>query len=309
MATIEAFPNRLPARVEAQPRIPPANVEAEQALLGAILINNDAYDRVSDFLRAEHFVEEIHRRIYEIAGSLIRAGKIASPITLKTFLGEHDLGHGLTVQQYLARLALEATTIINAHDYGRAIHDLAMRRELIRIGEDIVNVAFDSPVDASPREQIEEAEKRLYQIADGGKYGGGFQSFSDALKTRGRHGRARLRARRPSERRRHRPLRSRPQDGRPASLRSHHHRRPPRHGQDRASPPTSPSTSPRRGAASRAPTARSRRWTAASSASSRWKCRPSNSPPASSPSNRACRPTRSGAATSPRTTSIASVRR
>jgi replicative DNA helicase len=183
MASIEPFPNRLPARVEAQPRVPPGNNEAEQALIGAILINNDAYDRVSDFLRPEHFVEEIHRRIYEIAGSLIRAGKIASPITLKTFLGEHDLGGGLTVQQYLARLALEATTIINAHDYGRAIHDLSTRRELIRIGEDIVNVAYDSPVDASPREQIEEAEKRLYQIADGGRYGGGFQSFSEALKT------------------------------------------------------------------------------------------------------------------------------
>ena len=87
------------------------------------------------------------------------------------------------MQQYLARLALDATTIINAHDYGRSIHDHSVRRELIHIGEDIVNVAYDAPVDASPREQIEDAEKRLYQIADGGKYGGGFQSFSDALKT------------------------------------------------------------------------------------------------------------------------------
>ena len=182
MATIEPFPQRLPARAEAAPRSPPANVEAEQSLLGAILINNDAYDRVSDFLKPEHFVEEIHRRIYEIAGSLIRAGKIASPITLKTFLGEHDLGAGLTVQQYLARLALEATTIINANDYGRSIRDLAVRRELIKIGEDTVNVAYDSPVDSSPREQIEEAEKRLYQIAEGDRYGGGFQTFSDALK-------------------------------------------------------------------------------------------------------------------------------
>jgi replicative DNA helicase len=182
MATIEPFPQRLPARAEAAPRSPPANVEAEQSLLGAILINNDAYDRVSDFLKPEHFVEEIHRRIYEIAGSLIRAGKIASPITLKTFLGEHDLGAGLTVQQYLARLALEATTIINANDYGRSIRDLAVRRELIKIGEDVVNVAYDSPVDSSPREQIEETEKRLYQIAEGDRYGGGFQTFSDALK-------------------------------------------------------------------------------------------------------------------------------
>ena len=181
MAAVEPFPQR--PRPEPQVRAAPANIEAEQALLGAILINNDAYDRVSDFLKTEHFVEEIHRRIYEIAGSLIRAGKIASPITLKTFLGEHDLGGGLTVQIYLARLAAEATTIINAYDYGRSIHDLAVRRELIRIGEDVVNVAYDAPVDSTPREQIEEAEKRLYQIAEGGRYGGGFQTFSDALKT------------------------------------------------------------------------------------------------------------------------------
>ena len=150
--------------------------------MGAILVNNDAYDRISDFLKPEHFVEEIHRRIFEIAGSLIRAGKLASPITLKTFLGEHDLG-GVTVQQYLARLAAEATTIINANDYGRSIHDLAVRRELIQIGEDVVNVAYDAPVDSSPREQIEEAERRLYAVAEGGRYDGGFQRFSDALKT------------------------------------------------------------------------------------------------------------------------------
>ena len=184
MATVEQFPGRHPAAPNASEpayRTPPLNVEAEQALLGAILVNNDAFDRVSDFLKAEHFVEEIHRRIYEIAGSLIRAGKLASPITVKTFLGEHDLG-GVSVQQYLARLAAEATTIINANDYGRTIHDLALRRELIQIGEDVVNVAYDAPVDSTPRDQIEEAERRLYQIAEGGRYDGGFQRFSDALK-------------------------------------------------------------------------------------------------------------------------------
>ncbi|HUB94974.1 MAG TPA: replicative DNA helicase [Stellaceae bacterium] len=179
MATVEQFPQR---QAEQRPyRTPPHNLEAEQALLGAILINNDAFDRVSDFLRSEHFVEEIHRRIFEIAGSLIRAGKLATPITLKTFLGDHDLG-GITVPQYLARLASEATTIINAYDYGRSVYDLSMRRELISIGEDVVNVAYDAPVDSSPREQIEEAERRLYQIAEAGRYDGGFQRFSDALK-------------------------------------------------------------------------------------------------------------------------------
>jgi replicative DNA helicase len=163
-------------------RVAPHNLEAEQALLGAILVNNDAYDRVSDFLRPEHFAEELHRRIFEVTSQLIRAGKIASPVTLKTFLGDHDLG-GITLPQYLARLAGEATAIINTEDYGRTIYDLAMRRNLIVIGEDIVNTAYDSPVDASPRAQIEDAERRLYEIAEQGRYDGGFQSFSNALTT------------------------------------------------------------------------------------------------------------------------------
>ena len=109
-------------------RVPPHNIEAEQALLGAILVNNDAFDRVSDFLKPEDFSDELHRRIYDVAAQLIRAGKLATPITLKTFLGEHDLG-GVTIAQYLARLAAEATTIINAADYGRTIHDLAVRAQ------------------------------------------------------------------------------------------------------------------------------------------------------------------------------------
>jgi len=161
-------------------RVAPHNIEAEQALLGAILVNNDAFDRVSDFLRAEHFSEDLHRRIFEVAAQLIRAGKLASPITLKTFLGDHDLG-GVTIPQYLARLAAEATTIINAEDYGRTIHDLALRRDLILVGEDIVNAAYDAPADAAPRAQIEDAERKLYAIAETGRYDGGFQRFSDAL--------------------------------------------------------------------------------------------------------------------------------
>ena len=161
-------------------RSAPHNVEVEQALLGAILVNNDAFDRVSDFLRPEHLSEELHRRIYDVASQLIRAGKLATPITLKTFLGEQDLG-GVTIPQYLARLAANATTIINAEDYGRTIYDLAVRRDLIIVGEDIVNAAYDAPVDTSPREQIEEAERKLYAIAETGRFEGGFQRFSDAL--------------------------------------------------------------------------------------------------------------------------------
>jgi replicative DNA helicase len=164
-------------------RTAPHNIEAEQALLGAILVNNEALYRVSDFLEPPHFFEPIHQQIYDIARSLIRTGKLASPVTLKTFLpAEIDIA-GLTLAQYLARLAAEATTIINAADYGRTVYDLAVRRDLIKLGEDMVNVAFDAPVDFAPSEQIEDAERRLYELAETGRYGGGFQKFEAALTT------------------------------------------------------------------------------------------------------------------------------
>jgi replicative DNA helicase len=164
-------------------RVAPHNIEAEQSLLGAILVNNEALYRVSDFLEPTHFFEPIHQQVYDVARSLIRTGKLASPVTLKTFLrADIDIA-GLNVAQYLARLAAEATTIINASDYGRAVYDLAVRRDLIQIGEEMVTVAYDAPVDFAPNDQIEEAERRLYDLAEVGRYGGGFQKFETALTT------------------------------------------------------------------------------------------------------------------------------
>ncbi|WP_334175973.1 replicative DNA helicase, partial [Pseudoxanthobacter sp.] len=162
-------------------RMAPHNVELERQLLGAILTNNETFYRVSDFLESDHFFVDAHRRIYEKTSQLIRAGKTASPITLKTFFGQEEQIADLTVTQYLLRLAADATTVINAEDHGRLIFDLALRRALIHIGEDMVNVAFDSPIEAPPKSQIEDAERRLYELAESGRYEGGFQTFSDAL--------------------------------------------------------------------------------------------------------------------------------
>src|ERR1044072_1209810 len=86
-------------------RAAPHNVEAEQALLGAMLVNNEAFYRVSDFLEPNHFFEPVHRRIYQVAGELIRANKIANPVTIKTFLPA-DLAIGdINLAQYIARTA------------------------------------------------------------------------------------------------------------------------------------------------------------------------------------------------------------
>ncbi len=162
-------------------RIAPHNLEAEQALLGAILINNEAFYRVSDFLEPSHFSEPIHGRIFEIAAEIIRSGKTATPVTVKTFLPADFDAAGMSAPQYLARLAAEATTIINAADYGRSIYDLALRRSLILIGEDMVNIAYDAPVDMAPKSQIEDAERRLFELAESGRFEGGFSNFETAL--------------------------------------------------------------------------------------------------------------------------------
>ncbi len=176
-----AFAVRAVAETSETYRSVPQNVEAEQALLGAILVNNEAFYRVADFLEPGHFHEPVHRTIYEVAGQLIRLNKVATPVTIKTFLPA-DLTIGdSNLAQYLARLAAEATTVINAEDYGRAIYDLAIRRALIGIGEDMVNLAYDAMVEQTPAAQIEDAEKRLFELAERGHYGAGFHPFETAL--------------------------------------------------------------------------------------------------------------------------------
>lgn len=163
-------------------RQPPHNIEAEQALLGAVLVNNESHDRVSQFLNSEHFYDPLHGQIYDVLTKLIQAGKQATPVTLKTFFENVEpIDAHLTVPQYLGRLAANATSILNVEEYGRTIYDLATRRSLIMVGEEMVNAAFDSPVDFPPEQQIQEAESRLYDIAESGKYGQGFESFGSAL--------------------------------------------------------------------------------------------------------------------------------
>ena len=128
----------------------------------------EAMDRVSSFLEPPHFFDPLHQQIFETAGKIIHAGKNATPITLRTFFERAEpISPNLTVPQYLGTLAANATTIINAEDYGRTVYDLATRRALIIIGEDMVTGAYDSPVDFTPQTQIQEAETRLGALSKG----------------------------------------------------------------------------------------------------------------------------------------------
>ena len=148
--------------IDSSQRKAPHNIEAEQALLGAILVDNEVHGRVSNFLEPHHFFDPLHQQIFEVASKLILSGKQATPTILRTFFESAEpIDATLTVPQYLGQLADHVVTTINVRDYGQTIHDLATRRQVILIGEDVVNAAFNSPVDFPPKEQIEEAETRL----------------------------------------------------------------------------------------------------------------------------------------------------
>jgi replicative DNA helicase len=168
--------------LESEPiRIPPYNSDAEQALLGAILINNSAYARVSEFLAPEHFGYAVHGRIYAAIAKLIERGQIANPVTLKNLFDQDGALTEMGGAQYLAQLVNSAVTIINTEDYGRNIYDLYQRRELITLGEDVVNDAFRQDLDDPAHGQIERAERRLFDLATAGELEGGFRAFETAL--------------------------------------------------------------------------------------------------------------------------------
>ncbi|MEX0758431.1 MAG: replicative DNA helicase [Tistlia sp.] len=163
-------------------RLPPANAEAEQALLAAVLANNLAYEKVSDFLLAEHFVDPAHGRIYEACGTLIERGQLATAVTLKNkFDQDGDLAE-VGGSQYLAELAANYVNIVDVRHYGRIVYDLYLRRQLIDLGEDVVNEAYRHDLELGASEQIELAEERLYRLAETGQTEGGLKEFRVALR-------------------------------------------------------------------------------------------------------------------------------
>ncbi|MCV6585854.1 MAG: replicative DNA helicase [Marinibacterium sp.] len=159
----------------------PHSVEAEQQLLGAILTNNDVYDRVASIITARHFYDPVHQRIYEVAASRIAKNQLASPVTLKPYFNDDEALKDLGGPAYLARLAGSSISAFAVRDYAQMIYDFAIRRELIGIGRDISEKATRMAVESEPKEQIVEAEQALYNLSEEGKSESGFQSFLSAV--------------------------------------------------------------------------------------------------------------------------------
>lgn len=136
----------------------PHNLEVEQALLGAILVNNAAMDKVG-FLKPEHFHEEVHGRIYDACASMIEKGQTADPVRLKNYFDADEGLKDVGGASYLVHLAASAATIINAREYGQDIYDLWRRRGLIALSEELRATAHDHGCDVD--ELITQAESVL----------------------------------------------------------------------------------------------------------------------------------------------------
>lgn len=159
----------------------PHNLEAEQSLLGALLLNNNAFEKVSDFLRADHFSHAVHGHIYRAIVTLIEAGKIADPITLKAYFSQSKDLDDVGGAAYLVDLANSVVSIVSVGDYGKLIYDLFLRRQLISIGEDLVVDVRKIEIDSDATLHIERTEKKLYDLATTGSHGQMFSSLGTAL--------------------------------------------------------------------------------------------------------------------------------
>ena len=159
----------------------PHNMEAEQGLLGALLVDNRAYEKIGDLLRPEHFFVPVHMRIFEAISQFIDRGQTASPVTLKSYFEKDvdlvELGGGA----YLAELAASIISVINARDYAQTIYESFMRRELVGLGEDIVNEAHEHKLESAAMDTVEMAESKLFSLAESGEVKGGFTSLRDSV--------------------------------------------------------------------------------------------------------------------------------
>jgi replicative DNA helicase len=183
MSTQPSLPLAVPPAAP-PPRVAPHNLEAEQALLGAILFDNETYNRITPLLQDRHFFDPVHGRIFQACAELISAGELADGVTLKERFakdgGIKEIGGAI----YLMKLMEAAAPLsAQAQSYAALIYDLALRRELIRVGNVISDLAENPPEDHDAKDIIEEAERALFTLAESGTANSGFSPFSRALTT------------------------------------------------------------------------------------------------------------------------------
>jgi len=167
--------------VETSGKQMPCNIEAEQAVIGSILVSNEIYDEVSIVIDSKKFFDPIHVKIYETIEQLIAKGLLANPITLKNFFENNEGLKELGGQEYLIKITKFSTATKQAVDYANIVHEMHVRRELIKISESVLNESSTSDISISGEEIIQNTEKSLFDLAERGHFNQSFMKFENAL--------------------------------------------------------------------------------------------------------------------------------
>ena len=164
------------------PKTLPTNLEAEQAVLAAVLMNNRALESVSEFLLPEHFSHPAHQEIYKLALRQFAVGIPFDVITAKTYLEQQGVLESVGGVEYLTKLSSAGATVVNVEHYGRIVFDNARRRDLISLGQSIIDNAYTEDMDNPVDRQIESTEQKLFNLASTGQSERNMVSLADALK-------------------------------------------------------------------------------------------------------------------------------
>ena len=158
----------------------PNNIEAEQSVIGSILLSNDIFDEISLLISSKNFYDPMHQKIFNAIESLIYKGMLANPITLKNhFENEKD---ELNIPEYLVKITKFSTSMRQSIEYSKLIYDLYVKRELIKISDNIIDTAKLNDLNNDGQQIIQNFEKSLFDLAEKGSFNSSIIKFDDAMR-------------------------------------------------------------------------------------------------------------------------------
>jgi len=166
--------------VKESPAQLPNNIEAEQAVIGSIMLSNEIFDDINMLITSKNFFDPMHQKIFSACEKLIYSGMLANPITLKNYFeNEKD---DLNIPDYLVKLTKFSTSSRQATEYSKLIYDLYVKRELIKISENIIDAAKQNDLENDGQKIIENYEKSLFDLAEKGSFSSSLIKFDEAMK-------------------------------------------------------------------------------------------------------------------------------
>ncbi len=158
----------------------PNNIEAEQSIIGSILISNELFDEINMIVASNNFYDPMHQKIYSAMEKLIYSGMLANPITLKNYFdNEKD---SLNIPDYLVKITKFSSAARQTIEYSKLVYDLYVKRELIKLSENIIDTAKLNDLDQNAQTIIQNSEKSLFDLAERGSFGSSILKFDEAMK-------------------------------------------------------------------------------------------------------------------------------